>query len=132
MKKLTAMILALVMTISAISLAIAQSTGCIPFHMVSDDSSTWQTLTAPVTKHGDSWYLTINSSLSNISPTLRALVRVHSGLRPISATWVYYGSSISYHPYSANAQGTVTNVTLHGCLDARDAGTVEMHGLFCY
>lgn len=89
MKKFTAAILMLIMISSATTIAIAEFTGCTPFHIVSDNSSTWQTATAPVTKHGDYWYLIINEAMSNISPTVRAVVRVHKGPNPISATWVY-------------------------------------------
>ena len=132
MKKLTAMILALVMTFSAASLAMAEITGCTPFHVVTDASSAWQTVTAPVIKHGDYWYLRINESLSNISPRLRAVVRVHRGTTAISATWVYSAASSEHHPYTADAQGTVTNVTLRVRLDSSDAGTMTLSGTFCY
>lgn len=98
MKKLVAVVLALVLVLSVASAAMA-----VPFHIVTDSTSIFKVGTAKFARKSNSWYVSYDLSASNVAPDHRAVARVHKGVDAASATWVYDGVSSSSHPYYSKA-----------------------------
>ena len=125
MKKLVAVVLALVLVLSVASAAMA-----VPFHIVTDSTSIFKVGTAKFARKSNSWYVSYDLSASNVAPDHRAVARVHKGVDAASATWVYEGVSSSPHPYYSNAVVDQVTLDFRGRLDNTASGLLEFHGNF--
>ena len=132
MKKLMAFLLALVMVFALASTALAADGVEMRygFHISTTSTSEYQIGCSGIQKTGNEWYIVLDTSRSNVSPTHRAVTRVHDGYNAASSTWVYSGPSTTSHPYKTNYQGAFFDLSYRGRLDDRDSGVLEFHGTF--
>lgn len=135
MKKKVAFLLALVMAFALAGSALASDnehmvTMRYTFHITTSSTSEYQVGCSGIEKTENRWYIILDESRSNLSPTHRAVTRVHDGYNAASATWVYSGPSRNEHPYNADCQGVKNNLSYRGRLDDRDSGVLEFHGTF--
>ena len=100
------------------------------FDIVTTSTTSFKTGCYGINKTGAYWFVRLDEDMSNLSPTHRAVTRVHKGYDPISAKWVYSGPNETYHGYNALYQGPVSGVSFRARLDDRDSGTLEFHGYF--
>lgn len=130
-KKLFVCMLTLVMIFSLAGSALAVE---IPmtyaFHISTDSTTEYQIGCTGIEKTENKWYISLDTSRSNLSPTHRAVTRVHAGANAASSTWVYSGPSTTMHSYKTNYQGVQFNLSYRGRLDNRDWGVLEFHGTF--
>lgn len=132
MKKFVASIMVAIMICSCISAALASST---PFNVSTTSTTELQIATRQVVKPESAkfWQISLDEERSNLSPTHRAVTRVHQGYNAISDTWVYSGPNYTQHDYKTLYKDKeLTGVTYRGRLDNRDTGTLEFHGNFIY
>ena len=125
MKKILAVVLTLSLVLAFAGRAMAVGTR---FHIVTSSTTSFQTGCSVAELKDTYWFMRLDEDMSNLSPTHRAVTRVHQGVNPISATWVYSGPSETEHThtYKENAG----NASYRGRLDNRDSGTLEFHGYF--
>ncbi|MEG1360788.1 MAG: hypothetical protein RSE23_14100 [Clostridia bacterium] len=126
MKKTIAIVLVLTMVFAFASSAMAVGTR---FDIVTSSTTSLMTGCSGLRLTGTYWFMRLDENTSNLSPTHRAVTRVHQGTNPISATWVYSGPNETNHPHTFNKYST-TNASFRGRLDDRDSGTLEFHGYF--
>lgn len=131
MKKLISAILVLTLVLAFASSAMAYEFKSLPFSFVTDSTSVFN-VGPKFDKVGNSWYIAFSESRSNVSPTHRAVTRVHLGAKAISATWVVSENTYSIHPYIPGYTATVRGATYRARLDDRDSGTLQFHGDFYY
>ena len=127
MKKILAVVLTLSLVLAFAGSAMAVGTR---FHIVTSSTTSFQTGCSVERKTGNHWFVRLDEEMSNLSPTHRAVVRIHEGYNAISATWVYSGPNETEHGYNSGKTGTVYNVSFRGRLDNRDSGLLEFHGYF--
>lgn len=122
-------ILAVALTLSLV-LAFANSAMAVGsrFDIVTSSTTSFKTGCYGLRLGGSYWFVRLDEDMSNLSPTHRAVVRVHQGENPISAKWVYSGPNETEHPHTFT--GTVANASFRGRLDDRDSGLLEFHGYF--
>ena len=125
MKKFVAGVLVVVMIFSVSSMAMAASTR---FNIVTDSTTVLRIGTPKYNRTMTYWIVYVDMSTSNLSPTHRAVTRVHKGFDAVSATWVYSGENPTARGYNAGTANNVTGLTFRGRLDNRDSGTLEFHG----
>ena len=125
MKKFVAAVLVVVMIFSVSSMAMAASTR---FNIVTDSTTVLQIGTPKYNRTMTYWIVYVDMSTSNLSPTHRAVTRVHKGFDAVSATWVYSGENPTARGYNAGTANNVPGLTFRGRLDNRDSGTLEFHG----
>lgn len=125
MKKFVAAVLVVVMIFSVSSMAMAASTR---FNIVTDSTTVLQIGTPKYNRTMTYWIVYVDMSTSNLSPTHRAVTRVHKGFDAVSATWVYSDENPTARGYNAGTANNVTGLTFRGRLDNRDSGTLEFHG----
>ncbi len=131
MKKFVAFILAMVMvfTFAVSAMAVPQRKG-YTFHVTTTSTTVYQIGCSGIQKSENKWYISLNEKDSNLSPTHRAVARVHHGFDAASATYVYSGPSTNQHGYNADCQGYMDGLSFRARLDNRDTGTLEFHGTF--
>lgn len=130
MKKFVATLLTLVMVFALTSYAFADSK---PFHVSTSSTSVFMTGASSITRtNNKGWYASISASQSNLSPTHRAVARVHQQENAVSASWVYSGTDSTTHPYNAGTSISASGLSFRARLDNRDSGTLEFHGNFYY
>ena len=127
MKKILAVVLTLSLVLAFAGSAMADRNR---FDIVTTSTTSFQTGCYGITKTGPRWFIKLDEDMSNLSPTHRAVVRIHEGYNAISATWVYSGPNETEHGYNSGKTGTVNNVSFRGRLDDRDSGLLEFHGYF--
>ena len=93
-------------------------------------TSSFMTGCSDITKYNNAWFVRYNEDTSNITPTHRAVVRIHKGTQPITPKWVYDSPYERDRPYNTGYTGTVTGVSFRARLDDRDSGTLEFHGYY--
>lgn len=125
MKKFVAAVLVVVMIFSVSSMAMAASTR---FNIVTDSTTVLQIGTPKYNRTMTYWIVYVDMSTSNLSPTHRAVTRVHKGFDAVSATWVYSGENPTARGYNTGTANDVTGLTFRGRLDNRDSGILEFHG----
>lgn len=125
MKKLFSAVLVVVMVLSVTSMALAASTR---FNIVTDSTTVLQVGTPQYNRTMQYWSVYVDMSTSNISPTHRAVTRVHKGYDAASATWVYSGENPTARGYKVGIALSETGLTFRGRLDNRDSGLLEFHG----
>lgn len=131
MKKLSILLVALILTLTTLGSALAEPvTMRYTFDISTSNTSQYQIGCTGIEKTENKWYIVLDSSKSNLSSTHRAVTRVHNGADAASATWVYSGPNTTQHPYKANCQGVMSNLSYRGRLDNRDSGVLEFHGKF--
>lgn len=59
------------------------------FDIVTSSTSSFMTGCSGITKLKNAWFVRYNEDTSNITPTHRAVVRIHKGTQPITPKWVY-------------------------------------------
>lgn len=128
MKKITALVLVGIMLLTGVSTALAAGES-VPFHIVTENTENYQIGTSKQKKTQKYWHISIDESTSNVTPTHRAVTRVHKGYDAISSTWVYEGQEYDRCPYKTNYTGVVDGITFRGRLDNRDSGVLEFHGI---
>lgn len=129
MKKLFVLVLVLALAITGTSFA-ERVTMRYNFGITTDSTTQYQIGCTGIQKSENEWYIVLNTSKSNLSPTHRAVTRVHNGANAASATWVYSGANATHHPYKTNCQGPMYNLSYRGRLDNRDSGTLKFYGQF--
>ncbi len=129
MKKLFVLVLVLALAITGTSLA-ERKTMRYNFGISTTSTTEYQIGCTGIQKSENEWYIVLDVNNSNLSPTHRAVTRVHNGANAASATWVYSGPSTTHHPYKTNCQGVMLNLSYRGRLDNRDSGTLEFYGQF--
>ncbi len=129
MKKLFVLVLVLALAITGTSLA-ERTTMRYNFGISTTSTTEYQIGCTGIQKSENEWYIVLDVNNSNLSPTHRAVTRVHNGANAASATWVYSGPSTTHHPYKTNCQGVMFNLSYRGRLDNRDSGTLEFYGQF--
>lgn len=130
MKKITSLLLTLVLVLSIAGAALAASRS---FDVSTSSTSVFATGASGITRtNNKNWCASISASRSNLSATHRAVARVHKGVDAASATWVYAGVDSTYHPYSAGISDRASGLSFRARLDNRDSGTLEFHGNFLY
>ncbi len=129
MKKLFVLVLVLALAITGTSLA-ERTTMRYNFGISTTSTTEYQIGCTGIQKSENEWYIVLDVNNSNLSPTHRAVTRVHNGANAASATWVYSGPSTTHHPYKTNCQGVMLNLSYRGRLDNRDSGTLEFYGQF--
>lgn len=129
MKKRFVFVLVLALMVTGTSFA-EKVTMMYDFGIVTASTTQYQTGCTGIEKTENEWYIVLDTSRSNLSSTHRAVTRVQYGNTVASATWVYAGSSTAHHPYKANCQGVMYNLSYCGRLDNRDAGTLKFYGKF--
>lgn len=129
MKKLFVLVLVLALAITSTSFA-ETVTMRYNFGITTTSTTQYQIGCTGIQKTENAWYIVLDTSRSNLSPTHRAVTRVHNGANAASATWVYSGPSTTNHPYKTNCQGVMYNLSYRGRLDDRDSGTLNFYGQF--
>lgn len=131
MKKCIAIVLTLVMTFALATSAMAEMvTMRYSFDVSTSSTSVFSIGCTGIQKTEDKWYISLNTSSSNLSETHRAVARVHCGYDAASPKFVYSGPSTTPHGYNANYQGYQSGLSFRARLDNRDSGTLEFHGTF--
>lgn len=129
MKKAMALVLVLIMVFAFAGSSLAERKW---FDIVTESTTEFKTGCYDITKTTNLWQVSLSTSSSNLSPTHRAVARVHKGTDVASATWVYSGPSAESHGYGVNYQGYKSGLSFRGRLDNRDSGLLEFHGYFVY
>ena len=128
MKKMIAVVLVLTMVMAFASSAMATSES---FHIVTTSTTSFMTGCTAAGKTDNHWFIRLDEERSNLSPTHRAVCRVHQSATAVSATWVYSGPNETDRAYNANFLGDQSaTISFRGRLDNRDSGTLEFHGTF--
>lgn len=127
MKKILAVVLTLSLVLAFTGSAMAVGTR---FDIVTSSTTSFKTGCTVDELKNTYWFMRLDEDLSNLSPTHRAVTRIHQGVNPISATWVYSGPNETEHPHTYKDGAGV--VSYRGRLDNRDSGTLEFHGYFHY
>ncbi len=130
MKKFCALILAVVLMLTMTSMAFAVSPSPVRFNISTDNTVNFQIGAANISKDGNYWHVSFNEETSNVTPTHRAVVRIHQGYNAISSKWVYEGQEYDQHPYKTNYTKPLSGVSFRARLDDRDSGILEFHGNF--
>ena len=100
------------------------------FDIVTSSTSSFMTGCSGIMKYNNAWFVRYNEDTSNITPTHRAVVRIHKGAQPITPKWVYDSPYERDRPYNTGYTETVTGVSFRARLDDRDSGTLEFHGYY--
>ena len=132
MKKAMALALVLIMALAFAGSATAANYTAARFDIATSSITEFKTGCYDLKKKDNSWYVSLTESSSNLSPTHRAVARVHQFENAVSATWVYSGSNSTVHPYTADCQGYQKHISFRARLDDRDSGLLEFHGYFNY
>ncbi len=125
MKKFLALVMATMMICAVMTTAMAETT----IEWEGEDTRNFHSWTTPADSSGGSWHIVWGEN-TNIASNLRAVVRVHSGERAASATWVYSSKSEKYHPYNSGFGYGACKTELRGRLDNRDSGWLIVDGTF--
>lgn len=81
MKKSIAAILILTLILVFVGSAMAVGSR---FDIVTSSTSSFMTGCSDITKYNNAWFVRYNEDTSNITPTHRAVVRIHKGTQPIT------------------------------------------------